>query len=497
VLPLTPGPAAAGIELAQAPGLGTFLVQNGLLSGDQLVAAQRYAQDHQLDLRQAILELNLISSERLNSIAFEHLSKLAGVNGQSGGAPDGALLPDRAKIEHDTRTELKEIAATAAPSDLVLQIILRGFECRATDIHFDPQDHRYRVRYRIDSQLHEVLELDSTQATAVVSRIKVASDLNIVERRHPQDGRMTIMHADRPRDLRVSTVPTTLGEKIVVRIHEALTGALGFDQLGLGPDQIDQLTKLITRPYGAVLVGGPVGAGKTTTLYSCLNRVNLSTRNVMTIEDPVEYRLPGVNQIQVDNRNGFTFGDGLQAMLRQDPDILMIGEIRDEETAQTGIRAALTGVLVLSTIHASDAASTIGSLYNFGIPGYLLSASLQGVVSQRLVRKVCPYCRSNYPADETVLHALGLDPDEHQGITLQRGLGCRACFQTGYLGRTGIFEVMPIGEELRELVLRQTPKDLLGQVALDLGMQTLKRSAVDKVLDGTTTVEEVYRVVSM
>jgi type II secretory ATPase GspE/PulE/Tfp pilus assembly ATPase PilB-like protein len=480
-------------------GLGQYLVQNGLLSGEQLVAAQHYAHDHQLDLRQSIVELNLISAEQLTAIAFEHLSTLAGGNGQPDPAHSSgtALPPDRDKLQRDVRNELKEIAGTALPSDLVDQIILRGFECRATDIHFDPQEQHCRVRYRIDSQLHDVAELDGVQAAAVVSRFKVASNLNIVERRHPQDGRMTVTHADRSRDLRVSTLPTALGEKIVVRIHEALTDALGLDQLGLESQQVTKLTSLTEKPYGVLLVGGPVGAGKTTTLYNCMKRVNLPTRNLMTIEDPIEYRLAGVNQVQVENRIDLTFSEGLRAILRQDPDVLMIGEIRDEETAHIGIRAALTGVLVFSTIHASDAASTIGSLYNFGIPGYLLSASLQGVVSQRLVRKICPYCRVHYPAEESVLTALDLDPNQYQGHSLQRGKGCRACFQTGYLGRTGIFEVMEIGDELRELVLRQTPKEVLRQVAIDMGMQTLKRSAVDKVLEGTTTVEEVYRVVSM
>jgi type II secretory ATPase GspE/PulE/Tfp pilus assembly ATPase PilB-like protein len=497
--PTETAPAPAATAATGDQGLGQYLVQNGLLTAEQLAAALRYASDHQLDLRQAILEMNLISSERLTALAFERLSTLAGGNGQPDPAHASAagILPDRDKLERDTRNELKQIAATATPSDLVDQIVQRAYECRATDIHFDPQDLKARVRYRIDSQLHDVLDLDPVQATAIVSRIKVASNLNIVERRHPQDGRMTIAHGDRPRDLRVSTIPTALGEKIVIRIHEALTDAFGLDQLGLEAHQVERLSKLIERPYGAVLVGGPVGAGKTTTLYNCMQRVNLTTRNLMTIEDPIEYRLDGVNQVQVDNRIGLSFSEGLRAILRQDPDVLMIGEIRDDETAQIGIRAALTGVLVFSTIHASDAASTIGSLYNFGIPGYLLSASLQGVVSQRLVRKICPYCRVQYPADETTVAALDLDHRQYLGHSLHRGAGCKACFQTGYLGRTGIFEVMELGEELRELVLRQTPKEVLRQVAMDLGMQTLKRSAVDKVLEGTTTVEEVHRVVSM
>jgi type II secretory ATPase GspE/PulE/Tfp pilus assembly ATPase PilB-like protein len=244
-------------------------------------------------------------------------------------------------------------------------------------------------------------------------------------------------------------------------------------------------------------VAGPVGAGKTSTLYNCLGKVNQPTRNVMTIEDPIEYRIPGVNQTQVDARGDMRFSDGLRSMLRQDPDVIMIGEIRDDETAKIGIRAALTGVLVFSTIHASDSPGTIGNLYNFGIPGYQLSSSLLAIVSQRLIRKVCPYCRSSYQPDAKILAALELDPDEHRGVVLKRGVGCSACFQTGYFGRTGIFEIMEVNEAMRELIFQQIPKDILRRVAVDMGMQTLKRSAVDKVLEGTTTVEELHRVVSI
>ena len=407
------------------------------------------------------------------------------------------MLPDQAKHQRDIRNELKELAATATLSDLVGQILERGFESRATDIHFDPQEHGLRIRYRVDGQLQDVLELDTATATPVISRIKVMSNLNIVERRHSQDGRITIQHLNRPRDLRVATFPTALGEKIVIRIHEVLTDGHGFERLGLSPAQSEQMGKLIAKPYGAVLVAGPVGSGKTSTLYNCLGKVNSPTRNVMTIEDPIEYRIAGVNQTQVDSRGDMRFSDGLRSMLRQDPDVIMIGEIRDDETARIGIRASLTGVLVFSTIHASDSPSTIGNLYNFGIPGYQLSNSLLGIVSQRLIRKICPYCRVNYQADAKIMAALELDPDEHEGLMLHRGLGCAACFQTGYLGRTGIFEIMEVGEELRELIFQQIPKDVLRRVAVDLGMQTLKSSAVDKILDGTTTVEEAYRVVSM
>jgi type IV pilus assembly protein PilB len=259
--------------------------------------------------------------------------------------------------------------------------------------------------------------------------------------------------------------------------------------------QAAQLDRLVAQPYGAILVAGPVGSGKTTTLYTCLSMVNSSTRNVMTIEDPIENRIPGVNQTQVNA--DMRFHDGLRSMLRQDPDVIMIGEIRDDETARIGIRAAVTGVLVFSSIHGSDAPSTIGNLYNFGIPGYQLSNSLLAIVSQRLVRKICPYCRVTQAADAKLLAALELDLEEHEGRVLHRGLGCAACFQTGYLGRTGIFEIMEIGDELRDLIFQQIPKDVLRRVAIDLGMQTLKQGAVDKILEGVTTAEEIYRVVSM
>jgi type II secretory ATPase GspE/PulE/Tfp pilus assembly ATPase PilB-like protein len=333
-------------------------------------------------------------------------------------------------------------------------------------------------------------------ATPVISRLKVVSNLNIVERRHAQDGRITIQHQNRPRDLRLATFPTIFGEKIVIRIHEVLTDFAGFTHLGMSNDQADTLERLIAQPYGAILVAGPVGAGKTSTLYNCLERINSPLKNVMTIEDPIEHRIPGVNQTQINNQNEMGFSEGLRAMLRQDPDVLMIGEIRDDETARIGIRAALTGILVFSTLHGSDAPSTISNLYNFGIPGYQLSSSLLAIVSQRLIRKICPYCRVTYTADEKVLTGLELDPDEHRELRLHRGLGCPACFQTGYLGRSGIFEIMVVGEELRDLVFQQIPKDVLRRFAVDMGMRTLKHSAVDKILDGTTTVEEAYRVVS-
>ncbi len=473
----------------------TILLKRGLLSTEQVRLAQVYGQEHHRDLRQSILELNLISPDLLNQLAFERLSAMAGDNGAPATA-QVSMSPDRTQHHRDIRKELQEKTGTATLSELVTMILERACDSAATDIHFDPQENGLRVRYRIDGQLQDILFVEPGMATPVISRLKVVSNLNIVEKRHSQDGRITIVHNGRTRDLRLATVPTIFGEKIVIRIHEVLTDVKGFTHLGMTPTQAETVEKLIAQPYGAVLVAGPVGAGKTSTLYNCLERINSPLKNVMTIEDPVEHRIPGVNHTQVSTQGDMGFSEGLRAMLRQDPDIVMIGEIRDDETARIGIRAALTGVLVFSTLHGSDAPSTISNLYNFGIPGYQLSSSLLAIISQRLIRKICPYCRVTYMADEKVLMALELDPEEHRELRLHRGLGCPACFQTGYLGRTGIYEIMIVGEELRDLIFQQIPRDVLRRVAVDLGMRTLKHSAVDKIKEGVTTVEEAYRVVS-
>ncbi len=501
--------------------LGIWLVEDGALTPAQLLAAQGYSRDHKLDLIQTLLKLKMVDEARIAAIVERHQTNSARMNGQGSAlvpAPDAATTgtpettptsggvvlgvtqdhpPDLAKRERDIRNELKEIAATAASPDLVAQIFERAFESRATDIHFDPQDSFLRIRYRIDGQLHDVLELDLALATSLVSRLKLMAEMNIVERRHAQDGRIQFRHLDVMRDLRMATLPTVLGEKVVIRIHESITQEYGFDLLGLSAAQSEQLASICARPYGAVLVAGPVGAGKTTTLYTCLNRVNAPTVNILTIEDPIERRLPGINQVQVDPKIGMSFGSGLKAMLRQDPDVIMIGEIRDEETAHIGIRAALTGALVFSTIHASDAPSTLSNLYDFRIPGYMLSNSLIAVISQRLLRKICPYCKVTYPADDQQLALLDLDPETHAGTMLARGDGCPACFNSGYLGRSGIFEIMEINDTLRELVFQQISKDVLRTVASDLGMRTLRQCAADKVLEGATTLEEMFRVISM
>jgi type IV pilus assembly protein PilB len=478
------------------------LFERQLLSTDRLLVAQRHAQEQEIALFRALRDLHLVTPEDLDRAVADRLAERqaeadADAQAEADGPPDAPPAEpavDVERAERDLRAELRGIAETAVPSDLIEQVMIRGLMARATDIHFDPHDDRYHVRFRIDGQLHHMVDLDLETGQAVVRGIKILSDMNLVEYRHPQDGALTVRHRGRPHNLRASTLPTTRGEKVVLRVLEPISVRFDLGNLGLESEQATKINQFLSRPYGAVLVGGPVGAGKTTTLYSCLERVTHPRRNVVTIEDPVEYNFSGVNQVEINTQIGLTFAKGLRAILRQDPDVLMIGEIRDDETAAIGIRAALTGVLVFSTIHASDAAGTVTSLFNYGVPGYTLSSALQGVVNQRLVRTICENCRVGFKADETVIRALKLDPSEHHDLTLYRGRGCASCFHSGYHGRTGIYEVMDVSELIRELILLQTTKEVIRQVARDEGMKTLREAAITKVIQGVTTVEEMYRV---
>ena len=439
--------------------LGSRLVEDGLISSAQLLAALNYGRDHRLDLRQALLKLKLVddskiratlsvprpsapqpepSSREIVPVADLPVGPPAVVASDDAGSteptPTSAEVvsahadqpPDLSKRERDIRDELKEIAATAASPDLVAQIFERAFESRATDIHFDPQDLFLRIRYRIDGQLHDVLELDPALATSLVSRLKVMADLNIVERRHAQDGRIQFRHLDAIRDLRVATMPTVLGEKVVVRVHEAITQEYGFDLLGLNSGQIEQLSGICAKPYGAVLVAGPVGAGKTTTLYTCLSRVNVPTRNVMTIEDPIERRLPGINQVQVDSKTDMTFGQGLKRDAPARP-----GRDHDRRDPRRGNRPhrdqsgadRRPRLLARSTPPTLPAPSS--NLYDFKIPGYMLSNTLLAVISQRLLRKICPYCKVTFEADEQFnWRCSGSTPSNMQGDHARPGEGC-------------------------------------------------------------------------
>jgi type IV pilus assembly protein PilB len=390
---------------------------------------------------------------------------------------------------------LGEISGDTPIADLAASILTGAFHARATDVHLESQERGLRVRYRIDGMLHDVLNIPPSTGLGVMSRIKVLSGLDIVERRRPQDGHLSFETDGRTLDMRVATVPGYLGETVVIRIINEETVVQGLGQLGLEPNQRAIIDTLLAKPYGMIMAAGPVGSGKTTTVYSCVNQINVLDRNVMTIEDPVEYRLKGTNQLQVDYRRGFDFATGLRAILRQDPDTIMVGEIRDEETAKIAVRASLTGVLVLTTLHGNDAPSTISSLYQYGIPGFLISNAVIGVIAQRLVRRTCPVCKRDYQPSEEIQRQVGVAVKGDESPAFYRGQGCAKCFHTGYSGRTGVYEVMEITEELKDLIFRETAKEAIYRLAIEQGMQPLEESGRRKILSGETTVEEFFRVI--
>jgi type IV pilus assembly protein PilB len=375
-------------------------------------------------------------------------------------------------------------------------IIQQAVRDAASDIHIEPGIVNVRVRYRIDGVLHEMMKLPKHIHPPLISRYKIMSEMNIAERRVPQDGRIAISHGGKDFDLRVSCLPTLLGEKIVMRILDKNSVMIGLNKLGFMPDTMAQLETVITQPNGMILSTGPTGAGKTTTQYSILNRINSIDRNIMTIEDPVEYQLPGVSQVQVHRKAGLSFATALRAFMRQDPDIIMVGEIRDLETAEMAIQASLTGHLVLSTIHTNDAPSTVTRLVDMGVEPFLISATLICAMAQRLGRRICGNCKQPFEVKASELRILGYQPeDENETVELWRGKGCEACRHTGYKGRLGIYEIMLLNAEVAELISRRASVQDIKEAALANGMITLQMDGLRKVLDGMTTPEEVRRVV--
>jgi type IV pilus assembly protein PilB len=390
--------------------------------------------------------------------------------------------------------ELKESADEAPVVRLINMIFVDAIRRGASDIHLEPYEKVFRVRFRMDGVLHEIMTPPKRLEAALTSRVKIMANLDIAERRLPQDGRIKLRYNQREIDLRVSTLPTIFGEKAVMRIldKEALQLDLGI--LGFDPWSLEQFGKAIRQPYGMILITGPTGSGKTTTLYSAIHTINSPDVNIMTAEDPVEYNLKGVNQCQVNEEIGRTFAAALRSFLRQDPDIILVGETRDLETAQIGIRAALTGHLVLTTLHTNDCPSTVARLLDMGIPPFLVSSALTVILAQRLGRKVCKDCRQPYEVDEESLVPYGHVPQGLGRVQFYKGKGCPACAFTGMKGRVAIYEVMPISEEMRTLILRNAPTNEIRDLALSQGMKTLRQNGLQKVIEGVTTVEEVLRV---
>ena len=389
--------------------------------------------------------------------------------------------------------ELWTLAADAPVVRLVNSIIHGAFNLGVSDIHLEPQREQMRVRYRLDGLLYDHMAIPKHHQPAVVSRVKIMSRMNIAERRLPQDGRIPLEHHGKEYDLRVSTMPSIFGEKVVMRVLDKTSMRMSFEQLGFLPEQQEAFEWLIARPYGMILVTGPTGSGKSTTLYAALAGINQPTKNIITIEDPVEYQLAGVTQTQANPRVGMTFARGLRTMVRQDPDVIMVGEIRDLETAEIAINAALTGHLVLSTVHTNDAPGTVTRLIDMGIEPFLISSAVLLIVAQRLIRKVCSECREQVQTHPQMLIDLGVPPDEARNFPVFKGKGCPICSNTGYKGRLGLYEVMPMKEEVKELILARASTSEIKKEAIRLGMKTLRQSGIHKIRNGLTTVEEILR----
>jgi general secretion pathway protein E len=409
-------------------------------------------------------------------------------------SPISALHEEAAAHASEDIERLADLASEAPVIRLVNQLISRAVELRASDIHIEPGENRLRVRYRQDGVLRETEAPAIALHAAIVSRIKIMARLNIAETRLPQDGRLRLAVRGKEIELRVSTVPTTLGEGVVMRILDRSAVALDFTSLGFGSAGLAELTGILDRPQGIVLVTGPTGSGKTTTLYAALGRMNTGSEKILTVEDPVEYQLEGVNHVQVKPQIGLTFAHALRSFLRQDPDVIMIGEIRDRETAEIAVQAALTGHKVLSTLHTNDAASAITRLLDMGVAGYLLSSTVTGIVGQRLVRVLCPHCRRSHPAMPDLTAQLGLDRFCDGPPTLYEPVGCAHCKDTGYRGRTCIIEVLPVTDAVRALILQAAEAAAIRRAAIDGGMRTMYEDGLAKALAGTTSLEDVLRV---
>ena len=391
--------------------------------------------------------------------------------------------------------DLQKMAKEELVIQMVNLIINQAIQDRASDIHVEPFEKELRVRYRVDGVLHEVNSPPKRFHAAIVSRIKILSDLNIAERRLPQDGRMRIRSSGRQIDLRISTVPTVYGESVVMRILDKQTAMLGLTELGMESAMFGRFRRLIQEPHGIILVTGPTGSGKTTTLYAALNEIYSVEKKIITIEDPVEYQLNGVNQIHVQPQIGLTFAGGLRHIVRQDPDIIMVGEIRDTETVEISIHAALTGHLVFSTLHTNDAAGAVSRLLDMGAEPYLVASSLIGTVAQRLVRMNCPRCRAPYEEKPEVLREIGIDPDEVRNKPLMRGRGCPECRGVGFRGRSGIYEMLTVDEQIRRMIIEREPAAATKQYAQkNQGMVSMLQDGREKVLKGLTTIQEVLRV---
>lgn len=465
-------------------------------------------------------ELTVVLSKPLDVTALDNVSKMTGLSVRPAIATRAAITSvidtayeQRSSVIEEVAEELDsqnldQLVDSVGASDdlldvvnrppvirLVNDILFRALQLRASDIHIHPFEAKIQVRYRIDGILYDVLNLNRNVLPLVISRIKVMAGMDIAERRMPQDGRCSVRLGQREVDLRVSTVPTSFGERAVLRVLDKSTGVLGLKELGLCKEDMVHLDSLLDRSHGVIFVTGPTGSGKSTSLYAYLNRLNSSEKNVITIEDPIEYQLEAISQIQVAAKKGMTFATALRHVLRQDPDVIMVGEVRDVETARMAIQSSLTGHLVFSTLHTNDSAGAVSRLLDLGVEPYLVSSSLIGIVAQRLVRRICPDCKVEAEATIQEMRALGLEPETiGRDATFYQGAGCDKCFNTGYRGRSGIYEIMLMTEKIQDLIYQQESAGKIKRLALGEGMKTLRMDGARKVLEGHTTFSEVLRV---
>jgi type IV pilus assembly protein PilB len=449
----------------------------------------------------AIDDIRAMSKREVRAVVATKADVLNAINRHYRLDSAAESLVEEASAEVASQQDIAAVEATASPDDapiikLVNLLITQAVNDRASDIHIEPGERSLRVRYRIDGVLHEVMNPPKTVHSGITSRLKIMADIDIAERRVPQDGRLGLVVQGKQIDIRVATLPTVHGEKLVMRLLDKSSVLLRLQDLGFLPQNFDRFEESYKKPYGAILATGPTGSGKSTTLYATLNILNRPGINIITVEDPVEYKLPGVNQIQTNAKAGLTFASALRSILRSDPDIVLIGEIRDRETAQIAVEAALTGHLVLSTLHTNDAPSALTRLTEMGIEPFLVASALDCVVAQRLARKLCDKCKEPYlPADEDLGTVGLLAEGGDEPPKLFRAIGCTACGRTGYKGRFAVHEVMTVSEEIERLVVEKSSSEEIARVARDQGMLTLREDGLEKVRSGITSIEEILRVV--
>ena len=434
-----------------------------------------------LSTKEAILAAVNISYDLSQSTAEELVQGL-----EEDGSNIISELEDTADLLDDT--------SDAPIIKLVNHILSQSIKARASDIHIEPYQDSFKVRYRIDGILYDLLTPPKWIQPALISRIKVMAKLNIAEKRLPQDGRLDIKIGAQDIDVRVSTIPTSFGERVVLRLLNKTSAVFDLPEIGLSPDRLALLKELVHSPNGIILNTGPTGSGKTTTLYAILTTINKPDINIITIEDPVEYQIKGISQIQVNPKIDLTFARGLRSIVRQDPDVVLIGEIRDKETADIAVQSALTGHLVFSTLHTNDSASAITRLVDIGVEPFLISSSLIAVIAQRLLRTLCNDCKEAYQPDDLAFKSIGMDPERYKDRRVYRARGCENCFHTGHKGRNAIFEIMVLNEELRSLILKSHDSNVIKKRALEMNMLSLRQDGIQKLLNGVTTIEEVFRV---